>query len=248
MTAPARRKSAAAPLDHRRQAAAAPLDHRLQAAAIRDEWLGVGLCSEPSDRPAAEAVLTRLYARHGRARPEFRWVDTPAEALPYTAGIPNHEDLHAWLQAREPEGRPPIAVDIAAGWSSMMAALDDCAVYPDAKSRPSKEQPKKPSLRVVLRQDVREHLWIKLMQEQALPVRSQLGPPARLPICWYGRHDASWTAHYDVLRRLGLAGYPPRLAARLDDWALLARSTGWWWPGDHLCVMVERATPVHLAG
>ena len=37
----------------------------------------------------------------------------------------------------------------------------------------------------------------------ALPVRSGLGPPGRVPICWYGQQDASWIAHHDVLRRLG---------------------------------------------
>ncbi|WP_067499937.1 hypothetical protein [Actinoplanes sp. TFC3] len=244
MTAPARRKSAAALLDHWHQAAD-----------IRREWLEVGSSTEPSNRQAAEAVLTRLYARHGRGRPEFRWVASPREGLPYATAIPSHEDLHRWRQPRQPAGRPPLAVDLAAGWSAMMAALDDCAEYPGVKApkKETREWPVLPPaqalefgvpLRVVLRREVRDHLWTKLMQEQALPVRSQLGPPARLPICWYGRHDASWIAHYDVLRRLGLAAYPPRHAARLDDWALLARSTGWWWPDEHHCVMVERATPV----
>jgi hypothetical protein len=43
-------------------------------------------------------------------------------ALP--RGIPNHEDLQRWLRPKQPPGRPPLGVDVAAGWSQMMAALD----------------------------------------------------------------------------------------------------------------------------
>ena len=58
------------------------------------------------------------------------------------------------------------------------------------------------------------------------------------------QQDAYWIAHYDVLRRLGLAQYAPPQAARLDDWATLARAAGWWWPGEDVCVVVER--PVRI--
>jgi hypothetical protein len=79
-----------------------------------------------------------------------------------------------------------------------------------------------------------------LLHGVALPVRAALGPPVRLPVCWYGQQDASWIAHHDVLRRLGVARPSPRDAGHLDDWAALARATGWWWPGEQVCVMVER--------
>jgi hypothetical protein len=46
--------------------------------------------------------------------------------------------------------------------------------------------------------------------------------------------------HYDILRCLGLAHYPAPQAAGLDAWATLARTTGWWWPGEQVCVMVDR--------
>ncbi|MEV4705196.1 DUF6745 domain-containing protein [Actinoplanes sp. NPDC049316] len=241
MTAPARRRVAAALLDHW---------HRADTA--RREWLATGLSTAPADRDAAEHLLTRLYRRHGRGRPCFAWVDSPHAGLLLAEGIPSHEDLQRLL--RHPAGRPPLAMDIAAGWSRLMARLDEAAVHPDLATgryvrREGKPWPDLPPvealeagvpLRAVLRQGVREALRTALTHSVTLPVRAALGPPARLPICWYGQQDAPWIAHYDVLRRLGLATYASFDAARLDDWAGLARSTGWWWPGETVCVVVER--------
>jgi hypothetical protein len=63
-------------------------------------------------------------------------------------------------------------------------------------------------------------------------------------VCWYGQQDASWVAYYDTLHRLGLARYGPDEAEHLDAWADLARSCGWWWPGEDVCVVVERPQAV----
>ncbi|MFI5930624.1 DUF6745 domain-containing protein [Actinoplanes sp. NPDC051494] len=254
MTAPVRPR-AVQPKAVRSRSAEAVLDHWYQAADLRREWLDVGLSTEPADRDAAVAVVSRLYARHGRARPAFVWADSPRQALDRVTGVPGHDGMQRWLRPVEPEGRPPVAVDIAAGWSGMMAGLDDAADHPDLaaprvpKGRRVTVEGQLPPvtalergvpLRTVLRQGVREALWTALVASVAVPVRAALGPPSTLPVCWYGQQDASWIAYYDVLRRLGLTGYSPQQAARLDDWALLARSAGWWWPGDQVCVLVER--------
>ena len=253
MTAPVRRK-----------AAAAVFEHWDKAAELRREWLEVGLSTQPADRAAAEETLTRLYRRHGRARPRFAWVDSARQGVSLATGIPSHEDLQRWLRPKQPPGRPPLGVDIAAGWSRMMAALDEGASHPDLETPKHAHKGDKPwpvlpplqalqagiPLRVVLRQHVRGALRTIVMDSVALPVRAVLGPSARLPICWYGQQDAYWIAHYDILRRLSLAHYPPQDAARLDDWATIARSTGWWWPGEQVCVVVDRPAridPIPLA-
>jgi hypothetical protein len=242
LTAPVRRRTAAV------------FDYWQQAAGLRQEWLDVGSSTEPADREAAESVLTRLYARHGRPRPRFVWAASPEPALAEVKGIPGHTELQQWLRVVPPPGRPPIAVDIAAGWSRMMAALDEDADHPDLDppkgarkaAKPWPELPPVPALeagvplRVVLRRHIRDHLRTALMENAALPVRAALGPPARTPICWYGQQDAYWVGHYDIVRRLGLARHSATLTARLDDWATLARSAGWWWPADDTCVLVER--------
>lgn len=73
-----------------------------------------------------------------------------------------------------------------------------------------------------------------------MPPRAELGPPESLPVCWYGQQDAPWIAYYDAWRRLGLAHYFGPDEALLDAWATLARSCGWWWPDEAVCVIVER--------
>ncbi|MGA5298590.1 hypothetical protein ACPCHT_01605 [Nucisporomicrobium flavum] len=110
MTAPAR------PL-------AALLDHWHRADRVRREWLATGLSTAPADRDAAEHLLTRLYRRHGRGRPHFAWVDSPHAGLALAGGVPSHEELQHLL--RHPAGRPPPAMDLAAGWSRLMARLDE---------------------------------------------------------------------------------------------------------------------------
>jgi hypothetical protein len=42
------------------------------------------------------------------------------------------------------------------------------------------------------------------------------------------------------LRRLGLADYRPDDLDHIGCWAALARSCGWWWASEELCVVVER--------
>lgn len=78
----------------------------------------------------------------------------------------------------------------------------------------------------------------------ARPVQSALAAPGSLPVAWYGQQEAHWIAYYDALRRLGLARYGPADNDHLDEWATLARSCGWWWPGEDLCVVVERPAVV----
>lgn len=49
--------------------------------ARRDHWLAQGLCTRPSDRPAAESAVAELYRRAGFEEPEFVWVPSPPTAL-----------------------------------------------------------------------------------------------------------------------------------------------------------------------
>jgi hypothetical protein len=78
-----------------------------------------------------------------------------------------------------------------------------------------------------------------------LPIRAALTAHGPLPAAWYGQQESYWIAYYDVLRRLGLARYRPADNDHLDGWAALAQSCGWWWPGEDMCVIVERPAAIH---
>jgi hypothetical protein len=78
----------------------------------------------------------------------------------------------------------------------------------------------------------------------------QLAAAGRV-IAFRGQHDAAWAGYYDIRRRAGFGGYASADLSELAVWAALARSAGWWWPGEGLCVMAERPAAVHtepLAG
>lgn len=45
-----------------------------------DEWLRIAICTEPIDRPRAEAAIGAMYAMVGSPPREFRWCDSRAAA------------------------------------------------------------------------------------------------------------------------------------------------------------------------
>lgn len=249
-----------------RRGVAADSTHDLwkQAVELRQEWRDIGLSTSPADRPAAERLIAGIYARHFRRRPEFVWVDSPAEALPLLRGMPTHADLQQWLRPRTPDGVPPLVTDIAAGLSRMRSGLDAHAVHPDldppVKPRKGKKPEKQPpvppvaaleagaGLRRVLNDGVREALWTGLVHGFVLPVRAAMSARSGVPVPvgWFGQQDAFWVAYYDILRQLGLAAFAPGDEAQLDEWAALVRAAGWWWPDEHRCVLVERPATVHM--
>jgi hypothetical protein len=231
-----------------------------QATHLRAEWLRIGMSAEPADRATAEHSVAGIYARVNRSRPRFEWVDSPYKALPLVAGLPHLELLYERIHAlRRPAGPAPLASDIAASLSRLRGALTDGLLFPDPEPTGNRKKVPKPdalppldalragtSLRRVLQHGVAEALYVSLARGFFLPVKAALGPPS-VPVCWYGQQDAFWIAYYDALRRLGLAKYTSDDTEQLDGWAALARSTGWWWPGEDVCVMVERPATVHTA-
>jgi hypothetical protein len=99
-------------------------------------------------------------------------------------------------------------------------------------------------IEVLVHQGVRTALHRRLLHGFCRPVRAALAAHGQVPVCWYGQQDASWVAYYLALRRLGLARYGSDESGHLDHWATLARSCGWWWPGERVCVVVERPETV----
>jgi hypothetical protein len=87
-----------------------------------------------------------------------------------------------------------------------------------------------------LRQSLRDGLMV--------PLRARLSHGFNL-FTWHGQHDAHWVAHFDIRRRLGMGRLRRQDEVQLGLWAQLARSCGWWWPLDEVCVLTERTGAVH---
>jgi hypothetical protein len=228
-----------------------------EAIKIRQEWLDHGLSTQPADRRTAEHSLTMIYARISRPRPRFEWVGSPAQALPLVAGWPTLDMLYAWIRDPRPRGKPPLPSDLAMCTSQLRGALSAGVAHADPELSPARKKgkrdepwPELPPLQaleagvplgVVLHQGIRAALHRSLTQGFRALVRAALdGDPARVPLCWYGQQDAAWVAYYDAPHRLGLASYQPDHLDHLGYWAALARSCGWWWPGEDVCIVVDR--------
>jgi hypothetical protein len=253
LTAPARRHDAAAPVaDFRGKRA-----HGLwkDAIKIRQEWLDHGLSTQPADRRTAEHSLTAIYARISRPQPRFAWVDSPAQAIPLVTGLPTLDQLYAWIRDPHPRGAPPLASDLAMVSSQLRGALSaglshaDPELSPARKGKHNEPWPEMPPLQaldvgvplgVVLHRGIRAALHRSLAHGFRTPVRTTLASHPPVPVCWYGQQDAAWVAYYDALHRLGLACYRPDDLDHLGHWIALARTCGWWWPGEDVCVVVDR--------
>jgi hypothetical protein len=235
----------------------------LEAVHIRQEWLDHGLSTLPADRPTAEGGITALYARIGRPPPRFEWVDSPLKALPLIGGLPTLDDLYTWIRDPRPPGLPPLASDLATEASRLRAALGAGVWHTDPEQTPVRRGKKKerwPELSppeavaagmpvgVLVHQGVRNALHRSLLHGFCRPVRAALAEHGPVPVCWYGQQDASWLAYYLALSRLGLARYGPDETRHLGHWAGLARSCGWWWPGERVCVVVDRPDAVRVEG
>lgn len=48
-----------------------------------EEYLNIGWCTDPSDRPAAEEAMTKLYENLSLKKPEYLWFDSPMAAVDF---------------------------------------------------------------------------------------------------------------------------------------------------------------------
>ncbi|MEE8434285.1 MAG: hypothetical protein V3S64_05805, partial [bacterium] len=103
--------------------------------AFRQEWLGIGACTDPADRPRAEWAIALLYWELKKKAPEFVWCASP---MTFQYEIHQREpgpklDRHLWKTlGNHAKSRIHIA---AAGtarenlstqiWSQISARLED---------------------------------------------------------------------------------------------------------------------------
>lgn len=55
--------------------------HKDQIPAWFEHWAKIGMCTEPADKPRAEAAIREIYKMRGLGEPRFVWVRSPLEAM-----------------------------------------------------------------------------------------------------------------------------------------------------------------------
>ena len=185
-------------------------------ASFRERWRAEGLSSASTDRARAERVITRMYAEIGKPAPRFLHFASPAQCL-------------LTLSLRERAGARPLATLGGLLWGQLEDQLGDHAwnrlLY--HLWNPLRDQ---------IQDQVRGHLEDQLGEQ----LRDRLGDRLAWGHVYTGQHEATWIAFYMFARdELGCT-YDDRSSWRLDLWAKLARTCGWWWPFEQLVIVSDR--------
>jgi hypothetical protein len=208
------------------------------------EWYRYGTYTEPSDRPATEAAITRMYEIIGKPAPQFVWCDSPATGALAVAilsgkltpaavslGVSLGDSLRVSLRVslRDSLGdslRDSLRVSLG---DSLRVSLGD-------------------SLRVSLGDSLRDSLRVSLRVSLGDSLRDSLLGRARDAAnreAWWGQHEAYWIAYYLFPEQQSLVTYDPKRSEQLGLWATISRSTGWWFPYDGVVVCTERPVEVN---
>jgi hypothetical protein len=192
--------------------------------AWRDEWLRVGISTEPADRPRAETAFAQMYRELGREPVPVQWVDGPATACLLQAAL---KSASLW----DSLGNSLWASLSASLRNSLRASLG--ASLGDLLGNSLWD-----SLRDSLRNSLRDSLWASLRAS----LRDSLWASLRASLrdSWWGQHELYWVAYYTYPRDVLGVPYAERDSRVLDLWADVGRSCGWWWAFEDRIIACER--------
>ena len=190
-------------------------------AASYEEWLSVGRCTEPADRPAMETAVRAMYAEIGQPPPAVVWLDSPL------AGV-----CGSWFL------------------SNLLKTLRNDANQLGDQLRDQLRDQLGGQLRGQLGDQLRGQLGDQLWDQLWGQLGGQLGDQLRdqLAQCWWAQHEAAWIAFYLWPETNLAVNYKEQVSRRLALWETTARSSSWWWPMIGLVVLTERPSNVSVDG
>ncbi|WP_242902784.1 DUF6745 domain-containing protein [Actinomadura terrae] len=203
---------------------------RRDAAEIRTEWLGAALSTRPTDRPAAEAAISRLYRLIGLPPPRFHWVASPVTAIETVPpgmrwrAAPRLGDVDKW----------PIARMFCAARAALVIDLD---------SRPSRALG---AAETLARTEVCFPVASSVRASLGTALRAALSSPVFRSSQWESALNPDWTSYHDAVRRMTGGGFTPEQDMALNLWSDAIRSCGPWWPHEELCIVSERPVALHM--
>jgi hypothetical protein len=225
-------------------------------AEFRDRWTRIGLCTEPADRPRAEAAIRDMYRQAGREPPaKIVWCSSPLSLCLTRAIVLNRSNLMQSIGASVLDRvgdrvgvsvwRSVRASVSASVWDSVGASVGDNVV---ANVLASVGDRVGASLRASVWDSVGARVgasvWDSVGDRVSVSVWDSVkaaGPDAgvrasvRASVC--GAHDAPWLAFYRYFHdAVGLVDQTAKLSGLWE----LAQSAGWALPHQKICWVSER--------
>jgi hypothetical protein len=226
---------------------------KARAAEFRDRWMQIGLCTDPADRPRAEAAIRQIY-RLGGLEPPVRivWCGSPlSQGLTRSIMVANKPIENLWesvgtnvrhhIYWGDANRRSSVSHSI---WQSVGDRVEERI---RATVRNNVWASVADSAGAIVKDNVADSVWDSVRASVGDRVWDGIEATARDGVCVglrasveasvYGSHDAAWLAFhhyfYEVLGLTDQAGSLPGL------WEL-AQSAGWALPHQNICWVSER--------
>jgi len=143
---------------------------------VRDEWIKVGLCTDPANRPEAERGIALAYLAANRTPPKtIIWCESPL-----AGAIAASQLAQVWDQVRAQVRDQVVAQVWTQVWTQVSAQVGDQVGD---------------QVRDQVRDQVSAQVWTQVRAQVWAQVRDQ---------AIYGQHDAGWLSQFDFFKRVGL--------------------------------------------
>ncbi len=206
----------------------------------RDEWIKIGLSTEPADRPRAERAIALMYEAAGLPPPkQIVWAQSPLSALLVRDVLSKLDRASVWDSVRD-SVRDSV-------WDSVRASVRD-SVW--ASVGASVRASVWASVGTSVRASVRASVWASVWDSVGTSVGDSVGASVWASV-WdsvgtsvgdsvgdfvYGAHDAGFLSFYRVLHDFGLVDQTQKMSGLWE----LAQSAGWALPCNDICIVSER--------
>jgi hypothetical protein len=224
-------------------------------AEFRDRWIRIGLCTEPADRPRAEAAIRDMYRQGGLEPPaKIVWCGSPLSQGLTRAIILNRSKLMQSIGANVWDS---VAANVLDGVESNVLDSVEANVWDSVMDNVGASVGA--SVRASVGDSVRASVWASVGASVRASVRASVGDSVTASVgdrasvrasIWasaragvsvrasaYGAHDAGALAFYRYFQdAVGLVDQTAKLSGLWE----LAQSAGWALPHQNICWVSER--------
>ena len=214
----------------------------------RDEWLKIGLCTDETDWEKAQHWINKVYEIDGTKHPSYVYSRSPIEATLYRhllwfvwegehKGLPSLAKLAEACREYHKTGPRDIGDYSVIGDGEQFNAYDTehhnqmrkdlCDVLLECCT----------SNKRAIRKAIKERMFHRALQQESC---SDL-----VNSCFWGQHEW-WIPYYRFPEEHLGVEYDPQDSHRLNCWAEIAKSCGWWATYSEICILVDRPLQQHI--